>query len=746
MMRNLFISLLSVAGFALADSSVCTELCGNCKGAPSEDEACSKVFATCTCGEPAGEPALGSVPEAASSLGNSLYSAALSGKLAAKVSVVGGTVENVAFEKVPGVSPAEEPKPSELSGKCAELCRTVGELGPEDQMVEIVEKSCGCGARVADSLKVEEFKASRLENAKLAADSVLKACTGRGTCLISVTLSPEDFGVATLELLGTTQAERRRKALGNSLYEAALAGKFAAKLLFMGDTLTEFEVSEAPGAIEVLEPQLRPFSDECVQFCTASAELDPSDPMVELTEKSCGCSARLADSLKIEVFKKARVENAGFAADSVVNFCASSNICRLELQLEPETFALTSMKLDESKELMQLKAARIEALKEALHASCFDGVCKVKLKLPETGQIELAPNAKGKTKVAEPEAPPLSEKCVEFCAALPADSTSQMFKQIEGTCGCKVHERDSVALSSFRARRDSNALAAATSIAELCYEEKTCEVEASLNKTTFALASLNLAGEPEKLLAEATDEDEAADENSRKKSTVIGVLAYGGGFSANYDYGDYGLKWSADGGFEFALGGFWRWYFYEYGSVQAGLNVVYSYIDLGSDSYGEAAAESSEGETETEGEMETDSDSDSDSESGSEVDSDTESAAAYLFKYGLKNHKISLEIPLQVRAGWKLVSEVSLYATFVFTMRKPLWEYLKYSGSEAAVSGSSGEYRAFDDWEFLGHVGAGVEVGRRVSVEALFGLFDLGTVDDYVEQDFSWRIKADFAW
>ena len=516
---------------------------------------------------------------------------------------------------------------------------------------------------------------------------------------------------------------RRRELVGNSLYEAASAGKFGARFWFSNDSLRELSTEEVPGVKAVPEPVLGAFPNECVGLCQMASENDPSNPMVAQIEASCGCSKRVEDSLAIIAFREARARNAGLSADSVVGFCSGLKVCRAELRMEPKDYSVASMeRLPDPKPdsaalaRVALKESRLDSLEDVLYDNCFEGRCKVRLQffdevLEASGSVN-----EGKTRVSEPPVHGLAGKCMELCAALPADDSNPMVAQIESSCGCKKHVQDSVALAEFRAVRDSNVSIAADSVVAACFERERCDVEATLDEATFKLLSIKLA-QSAALVQVVSAGDSAAAPREKSKNELdqtkyFGVLLYAGGFSASYEHDGYELKWDGDGGFEIGLGAFFRWYFYEWGSLQTGLDVAYSYIDLGSESYGFTVLPTA---------------------SGDYVD-------AYLFDYALKAHKVSAEIPLQVRLGVPYV-----YATFLFTIRKPLWESLTYDGSELAGSGSSSGFRGFDSWEFLGHVGGGLEYDRWISLEALFGIFDLNTASDYVEQDFSWKLKLDIA-
>lgn len=515
---------------------------------------------------------------------------------------------------------------------------------------------------------------------------------------------------------------RRRELLGSSLYDAAMAGRLSARFWFSNDSLKDFTAEEIAGVSLAQEPRLGAFPNECVGLCKMASENDPSNPMVAQIETSCGCSRRVQDSLAIVGFREARVEHAGLASDSVVGFCSGLKVCRAELYMNPRDFSVDSLvRLPDPKPdsttlaRAALKESRLDSLEDMLYDNCFGGRCRIRIQFFDELFEQTARVNEGGERISEPPVRTLAGKCLELCDALPDDPSNPMVAQIESSCGCVEHVRDSVALAEFRAVRDSNVSLAADSVVAACFERERCEVEVSLDETTFRLVSLSLAAAPavEETQGGSAEAPREKSRNELDRTRYFGVTLYGGGLSAEYENGSYGLKWDGDGGFEVGLGAFLRWYFYEHGSFQTGLNVAYSYVDLGNETYGVLVLPTA---------------------SGDYVDS-------YLFEYGLEHHKFSVEVPLQVRVGVPFV-----YATFAFTVRKPLWEKLSYDGSTLASSGSSGGMRGFGSWEFLGHVGGGLEYDRWISLEALFGIFDLNTADEAVEQDFSWKVKVDVAW
>lgn len=631
----------------------------------------------------------------------------------------------------------------------------------------------------------------------------------------------ELFQKAEAEAAAKSQRTKaRREVLGNSLYENCAAGKCVARVWFEGSELKKFQANSSKNFAPAPAPAFEPYQNECAELCKIVAE-DSKNKMAAQIENSCGCSVHVQDSLKLVDFRLARIQGANAAADSVVKACEADEICKVEVALAPETFAVARLvKLEAEKtdqnelNLLAFKAKRRAALGNSLYENCKLGRCWFRLNFEgEVGNLKSV-KPEGAEAVPEPSVKALSAECTELCQAVPEDPESKMTAQIEGTCGCKVHEQDSVKLEKFRAARIANSNAAADSVVEFCAAQNTCNVKLALDGTTFklekiqtfepkkeapkpvnydrfddifttlfdecetadsskncdirfifegSLLTFRTAQNPSKnvpyssgtsayvqegnvtLAAKAVNDycaaemlcdvdvslkgesfelislsphrgtfpfkeepeafgdaqnEQPAEPEEEKQYSYGGLMLYVGGGSWSYSK-DY-FDWVSSDGVDVGLGYLHRWYFYEWGSFQMGFNVNYSYIDLGSDEY----------------------------------------YVNYWLgwvEYDLLYHKISAEIPLQLRIGVPY-----LYGTFLMNVRKQIWSVLIIDDGDDTEYSYSG--LAADDWNFQGYLGFGFELSRHFLIDLMWNLFDLGTAGDYVEQDDLFRLQLNFAW
>lgn len=600
-MKNFLLLLTLSAGFALAESEICAQLCTPCKQAPAGDATCESVFSVCGC----------------------------------------------------------------------------------EELLSKLEAEAEAQNAAAEAQKVEEVAAQETDLQDL--DS------------------------------------KRRALLGNSLFEQAEAGKFQARFWFSNDSLREFAAETVAGLSRVQEPKLPPLGSECVELCGVIAAVDDSNPMVAQIETSCGCTKHVEDSLAVIDFKNARVENASFAADSVVSFCSGAKVCRVQLLMKPEDYSVQSLERlpnpkPDSTALARkaIREDRLDSLEDVLYDNCFDGNCNIQVKFFEE-LISLRAATPIHEKISEPNVHELAGKCVELCTQVPEDPGNVIAVQMEKSCGCKKHLEDSLALEAFRAARDSNVSLAADSVASACFAIKNCEVKVALDEATFKLLSLEVLNSVPKLDTAAV---QAPKKSVPEASDVVfktGVSLSVSTFTANYEVDAFDMEWSEAGAVEVGIGFVARWYFAKWFSLQSGLNFVYNSADLGSETYG--AGEIPEGYL------------------GASSD-------YYLFKYALDYQSFAAELPLELRFYYR-----SFYGVFLFGARKGLWERLEYDSESAlAKNGTESSGKGFDDWEFLGNVGVGYEFRRQLSAEILFGVFDVGTVDAHVRQSFAWRIKLDYIW
>lgn len=465
----------------------------------------------------------------------------------------------------------------------------------------------------------------------------------------------------------TQRTNARRAALGNSLYEECAQGKCRARIWFEGAELTKLEAKKNH-FMPAKEPEVAPLQNECPELRKIVAN-DPENKMAAQIENSCGCAAHVKDSLALVEFKVARIKGANSAADDVAKFCEAEEVCKVELELDDETFRLTSLGTFEPKpefepEPEPAKFTRLDYISEAISEACSFNNSVVTCDIRFT-----------------------------FQGALPSHRST-------------VNSSTTSAASPLRyaeEARKAAAVQAANEINDYCASEAYCDVDVSLDGGSLELLALAphrgsfpyKEAEPVK-----NDPSKPAQEPEKKQYSYGGFMLYGGFGSWSYSK-DY-FDWVSSGGVDAGLGYLHRWYFYKWGSFQLGFNVNYNYIDLGSDSYYVNLLLGS-------------------------------------IEYDLLYHKISAEIPLQLRLGAPYI-----YGTFLLAVRKQIWSVLVIDdGDETEYSYSA---LTGDDWNFQGYLGFGLELSRHFLIDFMWNLFDLGTAGDYVEQDDLFRLQLNFAW
>lgn len=538
--------------------------------------------------------------------------------------------------------------------------------------------------------------------------------------------------LAREEAARAAAAEKRKAAMERVLYEACKTGTCTVGFQFEGAKVKKFTPKDAAPVAAVKEPTLKPLAAECVELCrTLPPTPDPNNAVHVRIDGTCGCSSHLEDSLKIEAFRAVRLAGARNSAEALVKFCSGKDPCRVQVAMSPETFEPLSVVEPPSAQppeaspqasapkepaLDDLSQKRLDAVGNSLYEACAKGKCLLQVKFDEELMSLKTTKRPGKEAVPEPAPKEPSSECADLCRSVSPGGA--MNSRIEAACGCSALEAGNAELEEFRSVRRRNSEQAADSLVKFCEASKSCSVELSLDETTFRLEKLDFFQEAEleaiptpvqtaeRESKSGPSSDSAAGPEPQKKNQLeprevgpkasarqlpifyMGVSLYGGMFT-----------FDSHNGANFGLAYVLRWYFYRWGSFQAGLGASYSYIKL-SDGWGRWSE-----------------------------------------KY--RNHRISAELPLQVRLGLPFV-----YGTFLFTVRKPIWNCRAYydgdNGNETAHSGLG-----MSHWEFLGHAGFGVELTRHFALEALFGIFDVSTVTPYhdaMEAHSSWRVKLDFAW
>jgi hypothetical protein len=232
------------------------------------------------------------------------------------------------------------------------------------------------------------------------------------------------------------------------------------------------------------------------------------------------------------------------------------------------------------------------------------------------------------------------------------------------------------------------------------------------------------------IVAAAPAKDSIANDSSAKSKLMKHANPYMG-FSfafeeylekevANYDV--YPNKqWGINLGFMI------RWYFYNWGSFQTGINLVYHEANYDFDDYDLYNYRTGYGEG------------------------------------GIEYQNLMFEIPLQFRFGFPLnkAGTISPFISASFHMRKPIYMWAEYdvewtwssSYYDYNIDESYDGFYALPDWEFLTYVGFGIEFFRRFSLQWQFLpvsiVTNTDTITNYYCDDsdgLTWRISMDFAW
>ncbi|MBR4679854.1 MAG: hypothetical protein IKP03_01920 [Fibrobacter sp.] len=360
-----------------------------------------------------------------------------------------------------------------------------------------------------------------------------------------------------------------------------------------------------------------------------------------------------------------------------------------------------------------------------------------------------------------------NDTCIEFCGSCMGKSDSPACAKVELLCKCsemisslkdEISEvpSDTVTTDSIPADTafvdtvSADTLQAADSTADTMVVDTTAlPAKDSVVKDTVVKDTTTQEAAPDTSLAIiAPTTPQHVEVNSDKKERIFykGVSI---GFEQflEYEVANHEVKRITEFGFDHvgvSLGFLLRWYFYRWGSFQTGLNTVYHHADY------------------------------------------------YFRESGLHNynadkgwgeldyHSILLEVPLQFRFGFPIgkTKEISPFASISTLIRKPIYAWIPHyyadwswenriyddyyygydNGYNLYYTNYNHTDNSFDcdgaftiaDWEFLEHLGFGIEFYRHFSIQWQILLISLRTnVDEifaYVNGTATWRISMDFAW
>ena len=360
-----------------------------------------------------------------------------------------------------------------------------------------------------------------------------------------------------------------------------------------------------------------------------------------------------------------------------------------------------------------------------------------------------------------------NDTCIDFCGSCMGKSDSPACAKVELLCKCsemisslkdEISEvpSDTVTTDSIPADTafvdtvSADTLQAADSTADTMVVDTTAlPAKDSVVKDTVVKDTATQEAAPDTSLAIITPSTPQHVEpipEKNKRAFYMGV-SLGFDYFQEYEIANHEVNRIDDFGTDHigaSLGFLLRWYFYQWGSFQTGLNAVYHHADyyFKEDDLYNYNADNAHGE--------------------------------------IDYHSILFEIPLQFRFGFPVgkTKEISPFASISTLIRKPIYAWIPhyyadwswenriyddyYYGYDNGYNIYYTNYyhtdNSFDcdgaftiaDWEFLEHLGFGIEFYRHFSIQWQILLISLRTnVDEifaYVSGLYTWRISMDFAW
>lgn len=360
-----------------------------------------------------------------------------------------------------------------------------------------------------------------------------------------------------------------------------------------------------------------------------------------------------------------------------------------------------------------------------------------------------------------------NDTCIEFCGSCMGKSDSPACAKVEFLCKCS-EMIDSIPADTVA----TDTVAADTVLSDTAQSfDSTAVTEAdSVNAadTSASISDSSVVPPQDTIAIDTATRDTATQEaapdtnhaiitpsapqhvevipDQRKRSFYKGI-SLGFDYFQEYEVANHEVNRIHDFGTDHigaSLGFLLRWYFYQWGSFQTGLNIVYHHADyyFKEDDLYNYNADNAYGE--------------------------------------IDYHSILFEIPLQFRFGFPIgkTKEISPFASISTLIRKPIYAWIPhyyadwnwenriyddyYYGYDNGYNTYYTNYyhtdNSFDcdgaftiaDWEFLEHLGFGIEFYRHFSIQWQVHLISLRTnVDEifaYVSGLYTWRISMDFAW
>jgi hypothetical protein len=471
----------------------------------------------------------------------------------------------------------------------------------------------------------------------------------------------------------------------------------------------------------------------CVQLCV-DCSLNPENETCTKVDQVCGNCPFILDSLK---------------QDSLASIARADSI-------EQEKARKDS-----------LQNIDIRKLADIMQNNCKSDTCIFEVTV-DNGQLGHIRAKKGNKTTAktQPEQtpqesllPPISKECKNFCSLCSSENqgeSSSTCEKIEEQCKCSAYaeqeqmlvkkaEEDSINAVKKFLNQMQNAQTSARSILDFCERKTQANVCSVMVKVKGELMSItefrDLAAPPPPApqpavakntitVVKALTKDTTKNDSSKFKTHPNPYKGISLAFESylEKEVGNYDVKPQKQWGLN--LGFFKRWYFYQWGSFQTGINAVYHQAEY---------------EFEHE-EM-------------------NNYYAPYYYNFYRSSYdseidyiNVMLEVPLQVRLGFPLgkAKKISPFVSASFHIRKPIYIWMDYDiivDSYHHKEGSYSDSYGVSDWEFLTFVGLGIEISRAISFQWQFLPVSIVTntsaITNYYCDDsdgMTWRFSMDASW
>lgn len=470
----------------------------------------------------------------------------------------------------------------------------------------------------------------------------------------------------------------------------------------------------------------------CVQLCVDCSTQNSSNPTCSRVDQVCGNCPAILDSIQHYEDSLAQVREQ----DSIAAIARADSLQR------------------EQERKDSLKDKEVRKIAEIMQHNCKRDTCTFEVTVSQ-GQLRHIRAKKGNKKEipAEPSQenllPPISEECKNFCGACSIQNEADpICEKVESQCKCLTYaeqeqmlvqkaEEDSINAVKKFLNQMQNAQTSARSILDFCERKAQANVCSVMVKVKGELMSItefkDLAAPPPPAPQPAVAKDTTKKDSSKFKTHPNPYKGISFAFESYMERKVAEHLVTGDKQLGINLGFLRRWYFYEWGSFQTGLNLVYHNA--------EHKIKSEHFHT--------------NNLSGS----------------GKINYQsIMFEAPLQFRFGHPIGSQkvIPFLSTSVH-IRKPIYARVDCDADLRSKSSkvyyhrnietSYDDFYLISDWEFLLYIGTGIEITRKISLQWQFAPASIVTyvdannftdLNNYYSDDtagvITWRISLDYAW